>query len=521
MEKGIRNLVVVLGDQLDHGSAAFDGFDPRLDAVWMAEVKEEATHVWAHKLRIAFFFSAMRHFRAELEENGLRVRYHALTADDARDRGSSFAEVLRGDVGDLQPERLVVVMPGDYRVLTSLREEARTLGVELEIRPDSSFYCDIDEFAEYARGRKRLRLEQFYRHMRKEYGVLLDDAGEPAGGRWNFDADNRDSLKSRGAGDIPKPLTFRPDGATSEVIRLVEARFGHHPGALDHFGLPVTRSQARALLDDFIGRRLRDFGTYEDAMWTDEPFLFHSWLSAPLNTKMLSPRECVQAAVDAYGHGEAPINSVEGFVRQILGWREYVRGIYWSNMPDYASMNYLDHHLEVPSFFWDGNTDMECVRQTMRHVIELGYSHHIPRLMVMGNLAMTLGVHPHRFHEWHMAMYVDAIDWVSLPNTLGMSQFGDGGIMGSKPYSSTGRYIDRMSNFCARCRYDPEKSTGDDACPFTTLYWDFLDRHYDRLKGNPRLAIQLKNVKRAGMAGERLDAIRARAAQLRRDWLGA
>jgi deoxyribodipyrimidine photolyase-related protein len=514
----MRNLVLVLGDQLDHRSTAFSGFDPSRDAVWMAEVQEEATHVWCHKLRIAFFFSAMRHFRTELSKRGCEVHYHELTADPSRDRGRNFAEVLRDSVRDLRPEKLILMSPGDYRVLSSIRKEADALGLKLDLRPDKHFYCDIDEFRDYAGGKKELRLELFYRHMRKKHAVLLEDHGAPVGGKWNFDAENRHSFGQRGPGRVPRPIGFHPDRMTAEVVRMVQTRFWEHPGSLDHFELPVTRGQAQAMLDDFTSNRLARFGTFEDAMWSDEPFLFHSRLSAALNTKLLNPRECVEAVIRAYDSARATINNVEGFVRQVLGWREYIRGIYWLHMPGYAEMNFMGHQLDVPSFFWDGDTEMECVRQTLRHVLDHGYSHHIHRLMVLGNLALLLGVHPRKFHEWHMAMYVDAVDWVSLPNTLGMSQYGDGGIVGSKPYCATGRYVDRMSNFCRRCRLDPVRSTGENACPFTTLYWDFLDRHHERLKDNLRLRFQIRSIERKRRNTGEMEQIRERAALLRQEW---
>jgi deoxyribodipyrimidine photolyase-related protein len=277
---------------------------------------------------------------------------------------------------------------------------------------------------------------------------------------------------------------------------MVEQRFAKHPGTLDDFDLPVTHKQSLQMLRDFVDRQLPLFGKYEDAMWTDEAFLYHSRLSAPLNVKLLSSRACVEKAVDAYVSGHAPINSVEGFVRQILGWREFVRGIYWLHMPDYTDKNHMRHQAGVPQFYWDGETSMHCVQQSMLHVLRFGYAHHIHRLMVLGNLALLLGVHPKEFHEWHMAMYVDAIDWVSLPNALGMSQHGDGGIVGTKPYVSTGNYINKMSNFCGKCRYNYRSASGDDACPFTALYWDFLDRHYEQFSKNARMALQLKNLEK-------------------------
>ena len=509
-----RHLVLVLGDQLDPAAAAFDGFDPKRDAVWMAEVEEEATHVRCHKLRIAVFFAAMRHFRDELRERGIQVHYSELPRRRSQDRGTGFASVLAKDVEKLRPEKLLLTRPGDFRVLASLEDAARKLGVELEMREDRHFYSGPAEFSGWAEGRKQLVQENFYRTLRRKHGILVGEDGEPEGGRWNFDEDNRETFGRQGPGRVPRPRRFKPDALTRDVLALVEARFGDHPGSLEHFALPVTRRDARAFLRDFVRNRLPDFCRYEDALWTGEPFLFHSRLSVALNLKLLDPRECVEAAVAAYWSRKAPLNSVEGFVRQIVGWREFVRGIYWHFMPGYIEKNALAcEDRNVPAFFWDGETEMRCVREGMQSVLDHGYAHHIVRLMVLGLFAQLLGVHPRRFHDWHMALYLDAVDWASLPNTLGMSQYGDGGIVGTKPYCATGAYVKRMSNFCADCSYDPKRSVGDEACPFTTLYWDFLARHRRQFSGNRRMVMQMRNVERKPAAD--LAAIRRRAKALR------
>ena len=513
----MRNLILVLGDQLDRNSAAFDGFDAERDAVWMAEVDGEATYLKQHRLRIAVFFSAMRHHRDALRERDVTVHYHELTADPAADRGGSFREVLRADVGELKPERLVMVEPGDHRVLTDLTAEAEDLGVPLEVRPDGHFLCTTAEFGEWVDSRSGgLLMESFYREMRRRHDVLMD-GGEPVGGTWNLDHDNRESFGKSGPVSHPEPHRFTPDDTTGAVLELVAERFADHPGSLDHFTLPVTRPQALTMLRDFVDRQLPKFGPYEDAMWTDEEFLYHSRLSVALNLKLLDPRECVEKAVEAYQSGRAPLNSVEGFVRQILGWREFVRGIYWHFMPGYADRNSLDADAKLPDFYWTGETDMECVRQAMSSVLRHGYTHHIQRLMVLGNLSLNLGVHPYRFHEWHVEMYLDSIDWASLPNTLGMSQHGDGGLVGTKPYCASGNYISKMSNFCDHCRYHPKHSTGEDACPQTVFYWDFLARHEDEFFDHPRMKMQVLNVRRKRDRGE-LDAIREKAGDVRAAW---
>lgn len=513
----MRDLILVLGDQLDLESAVFDNFDCDQDTIWMAECAEEITYVWSHKVRIAFFLSAMRHFRDEQRALGRTVLYHQLADDVAADRGSNFAEILAADLTSLSPERVIFVQPGDFRVCEMLEDTIGSAGFEFTVCDDRHFYCSVVEFEEYAKGRKGLRLEYFYRELRKRHDVLMDEDG-PVGGQWNFDYDNRESFGRKGPSDVPTPKLFDVDAVTSEVFELIQNRFSDHPGNLDHFQLPVTNQQALEFLNYFVAKLLPDFGQYEDAMWTDEAFLYHSRLSVLLNVKLISPRQCVDAAVAAYQSGDAPINSVEGFVRQILGWREFVRGIYWLKMPEYVSLNHLDHQQQLPSFFWDGKTEMNCVKQSMQHVLNHSYSHHIHRLMVLGNFAQLWGADPKAFHDWHMAMYVDAIDWVSLPNTLGMSQYGDGGIVGTKPYCSSGNYINKMSNFCGDCRFNYKKRVGDDACPFTTMYWEFMDRHYDQLKNNARMKFPMKNLERMRQDGEDMQAIRDRAMELRELW---
>jgi deoxyribodipyrimidine photolyase-related protein len=513
----VRNLHLVLGDQIDRDSAVFDDFDTAQDAVWMAECAEENTHVWCHKLRIAFFLSAMRHFRDELEARDRRVFYHSLSKDPEDDKGNDFSELLAASIDELSPEKLIVVYPGDHRVLTALKDTAKEHDLKLEVREDRHFYDTPEGFAEWADGRKTLILETYYRQMRKHHKLLLEDDDKPVGGEWNYDQDNRETFGKQGPpDDIKAPRRFSTDKVTDEVLQMIESRFADHPGSLEHFDLPVTRADALAWLREFIDRRLPHFGKYQDAMWTDEHFGYHSRLSCLLNVKLLNPRECVDKAIAAYHDGHAPINSVEGFVRQIVGWREYVRGIYWLKMPGYLEKNFFGADADLPSFFWDGDTDMACVRDAMQNVLQHGYAHHIQRLMVLGLFAQIYGVDPRKFHDWHMAMYLDAIDWVSAPNTIGMSQFGDGGIVGTKPYCASGNYIDRMSNYCKNCRYKPKESTGDDACPFTTFYWDFLGRNYDLIKDNRRMTFQIKNYERKN--SDQLEEIAKRASQLRSQW---
>jgi deoxyribodipyrimidine photolyase-related protein len=504
--KTVRNLVIVLGDQLDLESSAFDQFDLKQDRVWMAEVAQESTHVPSSKQRIAVFLSAMRHFALALGQKKIPLDYTQL--DDPANTGTLAGELARAIQG-YAPAGLVMAAPGDWRVLNDLRTVANAHRLPLDIREDRHFFSTVREFAAHAKGRKQLRLEYWYRELRQKHNLLMRD-GKPEGDTWNFDQENRESFGKEGPPPIPAPTRFAPDKITQQVIDLVNTRFANHPGVVSGtvsgtvpdtaFGWPVTREQALQCLQEFVTQRLALFGRYQDAMWQGEAWLFHSHLSAALNLKLLNAHEVVSAAETAYQKGKAPLPAAEGFIRQILGWREYVRGIYWLYMPQYRERNALSANQALPGFFWTGNTDMNCLRDTISQTLRHGYAHHIQRLMVTGLYTLLYGVDPKEVHEWYLSVYVDAVEWVELPNTFGMSQFADGGVMASKPYAASGKYIDRMSNYCKGCRFDPAKSVDDDkgkpACPITTLYWDFLMRHEAALAKNPRMVMQVRNLNR-------------------------
>ena len=511
----LRHLIVVLGDQLDLDAAGFDGFDADQDAVWMAEVAEESTQVWSSKPRTALFLSAMRHFALALQGAGRPLHYTRL---DAPDNAGSLQAQLRSDMQRLQPAALVMTAPGDWRVLQAIKAVAVAAKLPLDVREDRHFFCSVRDFAAHAKGRKSLRMAHFYSEQRKRHGVLMD-GGVPVGGQWSFDADNREAFGAAGPGDVPPRSRFAADAVTQAVIALVNTRFAEHPGRLESFGWPVTRAQALQSLQVFITERLPLFGRYQDAMWPGDPWLYHAHLAAALNLKLLNPREVVAQAQAAYLAGRAPLASVEGFIRQILGWREYVRGVYWTQMPGYLERNALGANENLPAWYWSGATDMACLRDALAQTLTHGYANHIQRLMVTGLFALMLGVDPKQVHAWYLAVYVDAVEWVELPNTLGMSQYAGGGVMGSKPYIATGKYIQRMSPHCKGCRYDPAQREGDKACPFTTLYWDFLMRHQAMLAGNPRMALQVKNLAR--LTDAQTLATKDRAAAIRRGEVGA
>ena len=507
----LRTLVLVLGDQLDIDASAFDGFDPAVDAVWMAEVAEESTRVWSAKPRIAMFLTAMRHFADTLRDAGRTVHYRRL--DDPLNHDSLAAE-LRHALTTLGPERVVMTTPGDWRVLQAVRAVAAEHALTIDIRDDRHFFTTARDFAAHAKGRRSLRMEYFYREQRRAHGVLMRD-GEPEGGAWNFDADNRESFGRHGPGVVPPRTAFAPDATTREVIALVDARFAKHPGSLASFAWPVTREQALTALTRFVDERLPLFGRYQDAMWSGEAWLYHSHLAAAMNLKLINPREVVAATEAAYRTGRVPLASAEGFIRQILGWREYVCGIYWTMMPGYLDRNALGAEEPLPGWYWTGHTRMACLSDAITQTLEHGYAHHIQRLMVTGLYALLLGVKPQAVHEWYLAVYVDAVEWVELPNTLGMSQYADDGVMASKPYVATGQYIQRMGGPCARCPFDPKQRAGEGACPFTTLYWDFLMRHEARLAKNQRMALQVRNLARLSV--EERAAIAERASALREE----
>jgi len=491
----MRNLILILGDQLSHDNPVLAGIDTAQDRVLMIEAAGEATHVWSHRARIALFLSAMRHFAGELRKRGLSVDYVAL--EDGG--GDSLAERLSAALAKAKPRRLLLCEPGEYRLATRITEACDKARVPLSIRPDTHFLCSREDFAAWAKGRRELRMEFFYREMRRRNHVLMQD-GKPEGGRWNFDAENRAGFAKGGPGELPQPPRFSPDDITREVLALVERRFPKHPGSLEHFAWPVTRKDALRALADFISHRLPRFGLHQDAMWSGMPFGWHSLLSAALNLKLLDPREVIAAAEQAWRDGAVPLESAEGFIRQILGWREFIRGVYWLDMPGLLEANHFGHERPLPQFYWTGDTPMNCMREAIGQTLSHGYAHHIQRLMVTGNFALLAGINPRLVHEWYLAVYVDAVEWAELPNTAGMALYANGGRFTSKPYIASGAYINRMSNYCGNCRYDPKQKTGPRACPFTTLYWNFLDRHEEAFARNQRTVLMARNAARLSAA---------------------
>ncbi|MEM7766291.1 MAG: cryptochrome/photolyase family protein [Pseudomonadota bacterium] len=498
-------LRLVLGDQLSDGLAALRDADPETDLVLMAEVRAEATYVKHHKAKIVLVFAAMRHFAERLRGRGFEVRY--VRYDDPDNQGSLKAELARALETCGPFDRVVVTKPGEWRLVSEMEEWGALFPVPVELVDDDRFVSTPREFADWAEGRKQLRMEYFYRDMRRKTGLLMD-GDEPAGGQWNFDHDNRKSLPRS---VTPPPRWFaEPDAVTGEVIELVEREFGDHFGSLERFGFAVTTEGAEAARDHFIGDILPGFGDYQDAMAKDEPWMWHSLLSVYINCGLLDALDVCQRAETAWAEGAAPLNAVEGFIRQIIGWRDYVRGLYWLKMPDYKEMNALGADRPLPDFYWTGETDMACMAAAIGQTRDYAYAHHIQRLMVTGNFALLAGLDPQAVNDWYMVVYADAYEWVELPNVTGMALFADGGIMASKPYAASGSYINRMSDYCKGCRYSVKARVGEDACPFNALYWDFIARNEERLSGNPRMGLIYRNL--AKQDPDDVAAMRTRAA---------
>ena len=469
-------LILILGDQLSPDIAALRAADITRDYVVMAEVMAEGTSVPHHPQKIVLILTAMRKFAAQLRALGWRVLYSDL--DDPDNSQTITGELLRRAV-DTGAHSVLATQCGEWR----LRSVLDDLPLPVTQLPDDRFLCSEAEFATWADGRKQLRMEYFYRDMRRKTNLMME-GDKPAGGQWNFDHDNRKAAKP----DMFRkpPLRFEPDAVTRAVMATVQSRFTHF-GTLDGFGWATDRHQALQVLDHFITHALPRFGDEQDAMLRGDPILSHALISPYLNLGLLTPSEVCHAAEAAWRAGHAPINAVEGFIRQIVGWREYIRGIWALKGPDYITMNALDHHASLPPLYWGGATKMACLSHAVQQTQDLAYAHHIQRLMVTGNFALLAGVDPAQVHDWYLSVYIDAFEWVEAPNTIGMSQFADGGIVASKPYVSSGAYIDRMSDYCGACAYAVKEKTGEAACPFNLLYWHFLIRHRDRFKSNPRM----------------------------------
>ena len=483
----MKTLIPILGDQLSHQISSLSVQDKSQAILLMVEVADETAYVPHHKAKLAYILSAMRHHARDLQGQGWDVDYVRLT--DPMNCGNFTGEIVRAMERHC-PQRIRVTEAGEWRVKAMLDSWGDRFEIPVEIVPDTRFIATHTEFENWAANRKQLRMEFFYRDMRRKTGLLMDGK-TPEGGQWNYDSENRKPAK--GERHIPKPLAFQVDAITQDVIDMVKVRFADHVGHIDNFGFAVTRADALEQQAHFLDHALPHFGDYQDAMLTGEPFMWHSILSPYINSGLLDPLELCRNVEARYRQGLVPLNAAEGFIRQVIGWREYVRGIYWLAGPGYVDRNALRATRPLPDFYWTGKTDMHCMAQAIGQTLEHAYAHHIQRLMITGNFALLAGIDPAQVHHWYLSVYADAYEWVELPNTLGMSQFADGGMLASKPYASSGAYINRMSDYCRSCRYDVKQRTGPDACPFNALYWDFIARNAALLRGNPRMAMPYKN----------------------------
>ena len=502
-------LRIILGDQLSPKMSSLHDADRDRDTILICEVQQEALYVKHHKKKLVFIFSAMRPFAKELQDANYRVIYNRL--DDA-EQLSCFSDAVTRAAKMANFDKIVVTEPSEYRVLEEIKLWPDLLNLPIDIRPDTRFLASHSDFQSWSAGRKSLRMEYFYREMRKRYTILME-GDQPIGGQWNFDSDNRKAPNST----IAIPDTFRsaPDDITQEVCTMVERLFPDHMGTATPFHFAVTAGGARTALQQFVEERLTYFGDYQDAMLQDEAWMFHAHIGLYLNTGLLLPLECIAAAEQAYHRNQAPLNAVEGFIRQILGWREFVRGLYWQNMPGYETLNFFDAQHDLPDFYWTADTKMNCLRQSVQETIDHAYAHHIQRLMVLGNFALLAGILPAQVNDWFLSVYADAFEWVELPNVSGMALFADGGQLASKPYASGGAYINKMSNYCKGCSYSVTTKNGPKACPFNYLYWDFLDRNRAKLRANPRVGMMYRTYDR--MDADKQQAIRSDAEKFFKD----
>jgi deoxyribodipyrimidine photolyase-related protein len=485
----MKNMIVVFGDQLSLSLPVVVNAKPDRDVILLAEVSAEATYVKHNRHKMVLLFAAMRHFAATLRDKGLTVCYVSL-----EQQLDSFADAIAYCLdlpGHENITHIVVHRPGEYRVLEQIEQWREQFPCTLLVEEDPRFLCSVEDFSAWASGRKQLRMEYFYREMRKRYQLLLTQEGEPEGGKWNYDAENR--VGWRGQEQIPPRPIVRKDPILLNVIEMVLRRFPDHPGDLVHFNLAVTPEEAAIQFEWFCDHALVHFGRYQDALVDDSPYVFHSLVSMYLNCGLLEPLELCRQVEARYRAGRCDLASAEGFIRQIIGWREYVRGIYWLTMPEYASRNSLQASRALPSWFWTGDTPLRCLSQAVRQSLDLGYAHHIQRLMVIGNFALLSGLDVSAVCDWYLAVYVDAYEWVELPNTLGMALHADGGMMASKPYAASGNYLNKQGDHCRQCRFDPKQMTGDSACPYNSLYWRFIDQHSDTFARNPRMSLILAN----------------------------
>lgn len=492
------NLIWVLGDQLNKESNLLQGLNKASDAVLMIESLCFAREHKHHKKKLIFQFSAMRHFAQELESIGITVLYIDLESELSKLNFSDILKEILEQQKTISSLSMMEAADYDCRVLQKeLQLQLQLNKIKIEIVPNDLFISTQEDIDNQFKGKKNFLMETYYRYLRKKHNVLMEPNGKPTQGQWNFDKENRKPLKNSNLSLFQHIPDYKPDKITLKVIELVEKLFPDHYGKADGFKYAINRAQALEHLDIFLDKALIHFGDFQDAMSENQPYLFHGLISYLINFGLLHPMEVIKKAEEEFQKTHIPINSVEGFIRQILGWREYIYVIYSLEMHEkngeYRKKNYFDFQKSLPEFFWTGKTKMNCLKNCIGQTIDLAYAHHIQRLMVIGNFCLLAGINPQEVCEWYLIVYIDALEWVELPNTLGMSQYGDGGIVGTKPYVSSGKYIQRMSDYCKNCDYAIDESLTESACPFNYLYWNFLISHREKFKSNPRIGIAMKN----------------------------
>lgn len=480
-----KTLRLILGDQLNINHSWYNTVDEKIYYVLM-EIRSETDYTQHHIQKVSGFFAAMQYFAKELRARGHQVIYIHLNDTHNLQRFDKNCEAL---IAKYSFTNFEYQLPDENRVDEHLKQFTNQLNIPFSVSDTEHFYSTRNELGDLFAGKKMYLMETFYRHMRKKHRVLVEDEDKPVNGKWNFDEDNRQKLPKTHKPVAPMLFENNVEHVVSEINKAQIKTIGNINSK--HFIWPVNREQSLALLHFFVTHCLPLFGTFQDAMAPDEWSVYHSRLSFSLNIKLLSPKEVVDKAIEAYYERKDRIafHQLEGFVRQIIGWREYMRGIYWLKMPEYATLNYLEHTNTLPQWFWTGKTKMNCLKNAIQQSLQYAYAHHIQRLMVTGNFALLAGVHPDEVDAWYLGIYIDALDWVEITNTRGMSQFADGGIVGTKPYVSSAAYMHKMSSYCSGCFYDKEKKTGEKACPFNSLYWNFYDKHENKLAKNPRIGM--------------------------------
>ncbi|WP_438961853.1 cryptochrome/photolyase family protein [Nonlabens sp.] len=503
----MKTLRLILGDQLNHKHSWFDG-DQENIIYFMAEMRQETDYVTHHIQKVVAFFMAMRSFNDWINSRGWKSIYYHL---DHKENEQDLVKNLNQIIQEHEIKKFEYLAPDEWRLDQQLKEFCTSVDIEWQGYDTEHFFTKRKDVAKFFDGKKRMTMEYFYRDMRKKHAIMVDIDGEPEGGKWNYDHNNRNQWK--GETEIPHELGFRKD--VSEIVKLLEKENVKTIGRIDkkNFNWPTTRQDGLDVLNYFCEHLLVEFGTYQDAMHTDQVYLYHSRLSFAMNSKLLSPREVIEAVLVRFRESEKEkidISQVEGFIRQILGWREFMRGIYWKEMPNYQTQNQLDNQNSLPEFYWTGETKMNCLSHAIHNSLDHAYAHHIQRLMVTGNYALLTMTEPSYVDEWYLGIYIDAIEWVEITNTRGMSQWADGGIVATKPYVSSGSYINKMSNYCKDCAYKVTKKNAEvDACPFNSLYWNFLDEKKEHFESNHRMGMMMNLLKK--MDPIKLDAHKKRA----------